>query len=66
MHCIIQSRINLFGIVMDIEYTWILCQGKNCRLCKFITRKSFISHLVSRMEGMGYRGLWGWTCRYFS
>ena len=41
---------------MDVEYMWILCQGKNCRQFRLLFPLSFIGQLVYTLgwNWMGY------------
>ena len=43
---------------MDVEYTWILGQWKNCRQFSLLTWNSFIGQFVHLVvgKGMGKRG----------
>ena len=43
---------------MDVEYTWILRQGKNCRQFRLITWNSFIGQFVHPLGeyGVGLKG----------
>ena len=51
---------------MGIEYTWILCQGKNCRQFRLLTWTSFISQYDQLVGGWdGVKGDDG-VDRYFS
>ena len=45
--------MNSHGVTMDIEYTWILGQGKNCRQFSLITWNSFICQFVHPLGGKG-------------
>ena len=38
---------------MDIEYTWILWQGKNCRQFMLLTWNLFIGQFVHPVGGYG-------------
>ena len=46
---------------MDIEYTWILWQRKNCRQLRLLTCASLISRFVHPVggHGMGKKGVDG-------
>ena len=48
-------------ISMDVEYTWILWQERNCRQFRLLTRNSFIWSvcLSSRRRGVGVNGVDG-------
>ena len=38
---------------MDVEYTWILLQAKNCRQFRLLFPLSFIGQFVHTVEGEG-------------
>ena len=38
---------------MEVEYTWIFWQGKNCRQIRLLTWISFISQFIHLVEGKG-------------
>ena len=38
---------------MNIEYTWILSQGKNCRHFRLLTLNLFIGQFVHQVGGDG-------------
>ena len=44
--------LDLYGI-MDVEYTWILWQGKNCCQFSLLTCNSFIGQFVHPLGGEG-------------
>ncbi len=41
---------------MDVEYTWILRQGKNCFQFRLLTLKLFIGQFVHPVGGEGLKG----------
>ena len=38
---------NILTPQMDVEYTWILCKGKNCRQFRLLTLNKFIGQFES-------------------
>ena len=45
--------------VMNIEYTLILGQGKNCRHIRLLTWNPFIGHFFNPVGGYGVKGVDG-------
>ena len=43
--------MSVIFVLIDIEYTWILGQGKNCREFRLLTWNSFIGNFVHPVEG---------------